>query len=187
MRCDKVQVVIFCCSCNRMSVVIVLWLHHQAVDLHQTLFYIAIRHLTNASPMKSYIGIFCIVSFLLFNNCASSGGTAGTPDAGNRSNQVTVSENSAQSLADYLMRLPGVVVTGSGTNVKVIIRGTSTFTAGTDPLYVIDGQIAGTDYARVAAIVPVTQIERVEVLKGSDASAYGMRGANGVILITTRR
>lgn len=73
-----------------------------------------------------------------------------------------------------------------GTNkIDVIIRGESSLNASTDPLYVIDG-------------IPLTQaffrnlnpndVETVTVLKDASATAiYGNRGANGVILITTKR
>jgi TonB-dependent starch-binding outer membrane protein SusC len=99
-------------------------------------------------------------------------------------------------------KLAGVVVTqGSGLagSPSIIrIRGISSISAGGDPLYVIDGipitqdygafgNTGGTNFNPLATINP-NDIESVEVLKDAAAtSIYGSRGANGVIMITTRR
>jgi TonB-dependent SusC/RagA subfamily outer membrane receptor len=71
--------------------------------------------------------------------------------------------------------IPGVQVTGN----KIIIQGTSTFYGSTDPLFVVDGSAVTT----IENISP-RYVKSIEVLKGSAASIYGSRGANGVILIT---
>lgn len=74
-----------------------------------------------------------------------------------------------------------------GENSTVRIRGRRSISASNDPLYVIDGipQISGN--AAVADINP-QDIESMNVLKDAAATAiYGSRGANGVILITTKR
>jgi len=92
------------------------------------------------------------------------------------------------SLADYLRRVPGVQVQGSGDNVKVLIRGVSTTTGSTDPLYIIDRTPIGNSYAQVSSMVDVNQIRRVEVLKdAASTSFYGMRGSNGVIIIRLKK
>jgi len=82
-------------------------------------------------------------------------------------------------------RLSGVSVTNTsgnvGASVKVRIRGTNSINGGNDPLYVCDG-VVGTE------MPSVDEIESIEVLKDASATAiYGSRGANGVILITTKR
>jgi len=97
---------------------------------------------------------------------------------------------------------PGLLVsTTSGTpgsSVFVRLRGTTSINAGNDPLYVIDGipissktlqtiSIGGQTTNPLSDINPA-DIESVEVLKDANATAvYGARGANGVILITTKR
>lgn len=99
-------------------------------------------------------------------------------------------------------KAPGVQVTvGSGIAGSpsiVRIRGISSISAGGDPLYVVDGIPITQDYFiygnnggmnnnPLASINP-DDIESVEVLKDAAANAiYGSRGANGVILITTKR
>jgi TonB-dependent starch-binding outer membrane protein SusC len=72
-----------------------------------------------------------------------------------------------------------------GGGVVVRIRGGNSINAGNEPLYVIDGfpvyNSGGTDFNP-------SDIESVEILKDASAtSIYGSRGANGVILITTKR
>ena len=75
-------------------------------------------------------------------------------------------------------RLPGVQLTDES---HIIIRGISTLRANTDPLFVVDG-VAMND---ISFLNP-NDVKRVEVLKDSAAAIYGMRGANGVIVITTK-
>jgi len=95
----------------------------------------------------------------------------------------------ATSASDALQgRVPGVVVTNSdwspGTSPTVMIRGKRSITASNDPLYVIDGvPVTG----GVNEVSP-SDIESMEILKDASATAiYGARGANGVILITTKQ
>ena len=67
---------------------------------------------------------------------------------------------------------------------NVIVRGISTISAGYEPLFVVDG--FPTTQANANAINP-TDIQSVEILKDASATGiYGSRGANGVILITTK-
>jgi TonB-dependent SusC/RagA subfamily outer membrane receptor len=72
---------------------------------------------------------------------------------------------------------------GSAPTVK--IRGTSTITAGTSPLYVIDGYpIEDFDMS----LINPQNIESIEILKdASSAAIYGSKGANGVVMVTTKR
>ncbi|MEO6732289.1 MAG: TonB-dependent receptor [Ferruginibacter sp.] len=71
---------------------------------------------------------------------------------------------------------------GFGPTIK--IRGTSSITAGTTPLYVIDG-MALENYD--LNLINPQDIQSVEILKDAASSAiYGSRGANGVILVTTK-
>ncbi len=84
-------------------------------------------------------------------------------------------------------RFSGVrVTTNPDGSISVRIRGATSFLAGSEPLYVIDGtpvQLGGT----LVGINPY-DIESIEVLKHPPATTlYGVRGANGVILITTKR
>ena len=90
------------------------------------------------------------------------------------------------TLGDMIRRLPGVQVSGSGQNLSVKISGSESFMSGTSPLYVVNGTSIGNSYAQVANMVNPNDVTSIRVLKGSDASIYGTRGANGVILIRTK-
>lgn len=107
----------------------------------------------------------------------------------NQSNVMVKPNEKAPSnltLADMLRRLSGVNVSGQGNNVRVTVRGIGTFTSATDPLYVLNGVAIGTNYSQVANVVNPNEITSLSVLKGADASIYGTRGGNGVILIRTK-
>lgn len=83
---------------------------------------------------------------------------------------------------------PGVVVkqiTGQpGQELQVEVRGNSSLGASSDPLYVIDGFPIGTS---VGNFLNANDIESITVLKdAASTSVYGSRGANGVVLITTK-
>jgi TonB-linked SusC/RagA family outer membrane protein len=68
-------------------------------------------------------------------------------------------------------------------STRVIIRGVNSIETDTDPLYVVDGVVMENFH-----LVNPNDIERIEVLKdASSAAIYGARGANGVILVTTKR
>lgn len=70
-----------------------------------------------------------------------------------------------------------------GGEMRVVIRGLSTVNASASPLYVVDGVVM-TDFQ----LLNPNDVESVEVLKDASSSAiYGARGANGVIMVTTKR
>ena len=88
---------------------------------------------------------------------------------------------------------------GPGGSSYVVIRGNSSLTGNNQPLYVVDGipidnqtldapgSFSGYDYGDGIGNINPDDIENISVLKGPSAAAmYGARGANGVILITTK-
>ena len=92
--------------------------------------------------------------------------------------------NVAQALQG---KLPGVnVVSGDGrpdANISIRVRGGGSITQSNDPLFVVDG-------FPVSSIsdIPASEIESIDVLKDASSTAiYGARGANGVILVTTKK
>jgi TonB-dependent starch-binding outer membrane protein SusC len=121
---------------------------------------------------------------------------------------------SANPLSLIQGRVPGVLVTQSngvpGSAVKIEIRGRNSIAQGSDPLFIIDGvpfapgntflnQISSALGAASSSgsfssglspfsLINPSDIESIEVLKDADATAiYGSRGANGVVLITTKK
>lgn len=84
-------------------------------------------------------------------------------------------------------------IPGGGLSIKV--RGSGSITAGTEPLYVVDGfpmsgeagNGTGQNVSPLSSI-NMNDIESIEVLKDASAAAiYGSRGANGVVIITTKQ
>jgi TonB-linked SusC/RagA family outer membrane protein len=111
-----------------------------------------------------------------------------------------------QPVSDPLMalqgRVPGLYISQSsgvpGAYLKVQLRGQNSIANGNDPLYIVDGipfesksltQVSGSAVSiSVFTLLQNNDIESIDVLKDADATAiYGSRGANGVILITTKK
>ncbi|MCF2520490.1 TonB-dependent receptor [Dyadobacter sp. CY351] len=101
-------------------------------------------------------------------------------------------------------RVAGVDVSQSGSKPgstpKVLIRGRRSFNAGNNPLYVVDGIPLAGDRNELMSVRPFdfvsggyedmnpNDVASMEILKDATATAiYGARGANGVVLITTKR
>jgi TonB-dependent SusC/RagA subfamily outer membrane receptor len=61
------------------------------------------------------------------------------------------------------------------------------FLGSSDPLYVIDGMPIAFGMARPLSGINPHDVARINVLKDASAAIYGVRGANGVALITTKR
>ena len=91
--------------------------------------------------------------------------------------------NVAQALQGAL---PGVSVTSQdgrpGAGMSIRVRGGGSITQSNDPLFIVDGvSVSGIDD------IPADNIESIDVLKDAASTAiYGARGANGVILVTTK-
>ena len=86
-------------------------------------------------------------------------------------------------------RVAGVQVTSAdgqpGSGVNIVIRGNNSVTQSNSPLYVIDGFLI--ENPENNAVNPA-DIESIDILKDASATAiYGARGANGVIIITTKK
>ncbi len=122
--------------------------------------------------------------------------------------KITDDVSRAAATVDQLLqgRAAGVQVTQNAANpnsgVSVRIRGTNSLRGNNEPLYVIDGVIISSAGEDVNAVgtgntgqdpqsglngINPRDIERIEILKDASATAiYGSRGANGVVLITTK-
>ena len=87
-------------------------------------------------------------------------------------------------------RVAGVNVTSSegtpGGTMNIVIRGNNSLTQDNSPLYVIDG--FPVEDAALASTINPADIESLDILKDASATAiYGARGANGVVIITTKK
>lgn len=102
-------------------------------------------------------------------------------------------------------RLSGVQITSEsgepGSGMNIVIRGGNSLNSDNQPLYVIDGvqieaknsEIASGQFASSSTLSPLSSlnpndIESIEILKDASSTAiYGSRGANGVVVITTKQ
>lgn len=87
-------------------------------------------------------------------------------------------------------RIAGVNVSSSegtpGGTMNIVIRGNNSLTQDNSPLYVIDG--FPVEDAAIASTINPSDIESLDILKDASATAiYGARGANGVVILTTKK
>lgn len=91
-------------------------------------------------------------------------------------------------------------VSGAGGSTKTVLRGNKSLSQSSDPLYVIDGipmvnrkgnqsgMWGGTDEGDGLSQINPEDIESISILKGSNAAVlYGSQGANGVVMINTKK
>lgn len=103
-------------------------------------------------------------------------------------NAATMLKKAPMNLAQGLQgAAAGVMVTAQDgapdANAAIRIRGVGTINGKADPLYVVDGVQVGTN----ANFLNPQDIANIEILKDASATAiYGSRGANGVVMITTK-
>lgn len=110
-------------------------------------------------------------------------GSAGVVKADQLAN--TQVSNVTNALSGKVAGVQTLSSTGQpGTGASVLIRGVGSINTATTPLYVVDGMPYNGDISAIAT----TDIEAMTVLKDAASTAlYGERGANGVILITTKK
>jgi TonB-linked SusC/RagA family outer membrane protein len=99
----------------------------------------------------------------------------------------TLAANPVTNIVQALQgQLPGVNVISQdgrpGATMSVRVRGGGSITQSNEPLFVVDGVVVSD-----ISVIPADNIERIDVLKDAATTAiYGARGANGVILVTTK-
>lgn len=130
------------------------------------------------------------LALLLLGCAASTNRSTASPTVQDpNKNSVTQSDTGTPTdLTQYLQRIGGVNVVGTGSNARITIRGPVSFqSSSNNPLYVINGSKFGHDYNSVFNSVNPEEIKRIRVLKGADETAiYGSEGSAGVIEITLR-
>ena len=113
-----------------------------------------------------------------------------SPPSGSIVTAEDIDRQPGQPIEQVLMgRFPGVTVTRtSDGGVAVRIRGTTSIHGSNEPLYVIDGVAIQPGPGGSLTGINPHDIASIEVVKDPAGEAmYGVRGANGVIIITTKR
>jgi TonB-dependent SusC/RagA subfamily outer membrane receptor len=137
-----------------------------------------------SSPLRIALSLALIAAAA----CASGNQNSGPPGP-----QVVtaddVAHNSSIPIEQVLQtKFPGVIISNSNGGLVVQIGGPKSFGNGGEPLYVIDGSPMTPGPGGVLTGVNPYDIESIRVLRNpADIAVYGMRGSNGVILITTKR
>ena len=136
----------------------------------------------------SISSLILVICSLFVIACSSSNVASSDTGKDVDNDEVKTANLQNLTLADYLRRIPGLQVQGSGQNVSVTVRGSTSVSADNSPLYVIDRNMVGNDYSQVAAMIDPNDIASVNVLKdAASTSSYGLRGANGVVVIKTKK
>ncbi|SFV30745.1 SusC/RagA family TonB-linked outer membrane protein [Thermoflavifilum thermophilum] len=164
----------------------------KAAQYHLVFSYVGYQTQTIAATPGSRLQVQMIPSQQLLNQVVVVGyGTVNRRDLTASVSSVTAEQlkdvpinSAAEALAG---RLAGVQVTGSegspDAQVMIRVRGGGSITQDNSPLYVVDGVIMDNALSTLSP----QDIESIDVLKDASATAiYGARGANGVVIITTK-
>lgn len=138
--------------------------------------------------MKHRFALLNVAIVIVIAACASSG----TPREPVDNKTLTAEEVEAQEALPVEVMLqrkfPGVqVLTNSDGEIVLVIRGSFT-TDGTPkpPLYIINDMEVNPAGRGLASLVNPLDIESIRVLRGPEAAIYGIRGADGAIIIRTK-
>ena len=150
------------------------------------------------SSLGSPAGVALVTTAVAWLGCAHP--RASAPPASAPSEEMTATAVSTVSAAD-VHGIPAAQVEelleGRSAGVQVIrlpsggisvqIRGRGSIHGDTEPLYVVDGMPVQVTTGHGLSWLNPGDVERIDILKDAGATAmYGVRGANGVVVITTR-
>ncbi len=129
---------------------------------------------------------FSLSLMALLGACAS-GQSQSESEPGTKVTTDDVRSN--ESIERMLERkAPGLVVISMPDGVQLQIRGSSALTGTvTPPLYILNGLPFEPGPEGLVSGISLNDIDTVKVLKGAQAAIYGIDGANGVIVINTKR
>lgn len=129
------------------------------------------------------------LAFFLVAGCASSEQTRERAGSPNVLTEDELDDQPVRRIEEMLRgQVAGVRVYERGGSLAIQIRGTSSIIGDGDPLFIVDGLPLEPGRGGVLDGISPQDVESISVLKNaSDTAIYGARGANGVIVITTRR
>ncbi len=154
------------------------------VGLQTTLVEVAGRTLVNVTlqPSSTKIDDVIVVAYGTAKKESFTGSAAVVSDKELKTRKVANVSKALDGLAPGIQTTSGSGQPGSGSTI--VIRGIGSLSAGSTPLYVVDGVPYG---GSINAINP-DDIENITILKDAAAAVlYGSRAANGVVMITTKK
>jgi TonB-dependent SusC/RagA subfamily outer membrane receptor len=118
----------------------------------------------------------------------SSGGTRGTHPQTSTVTAKDIERNASEPIEKVLQaKVSGLLVTRAADgSIALQIRGATSFDGSDAPLFVLDGLPMEPGPGGALTGVDPYNIQSIKVLKGAEAGIYGIRGFNGVIVITTK-
>lgn len=136
--------------------------------------------MTKATIMRNKLTVIALAAGLFFMTSCSTKTTGGSV------------ANDQRGFAQYtnlfsaLRSVGGITIRGSESNPDIALRGGgSGGVANVQPLFVVNGQIIGTDFSQVNAFVLPANIKGIKILNSMSAvNRYGQEGRGGVIVIT---
>jgi hypothetical protein len=142
--------------------------------------YISIINLSIQS-MRSLI--FCSLIFVLLSGCSTTEKAHTDFERGTDLNEI----HTALSILDHLKRISGLNIDDRGGDIHISMRGVHTVSGENNVLFVLNGRQIGNRYSDLENSVDVNDIEDIRLIRGTmGAQLYGIRGANGVVEITTK-
>jgi TonB-dependent SusC/RagA subfamily outer membrane receptor len=143
--------------------------------------------MTSISP-RGLLSIALVAA--VATGCASGRPSRAAPSPSGTVTAADIERSPDQPIEKVLQaKVPGVLITRAPDgSIAVQIRGASTIYGDQQPLYVIDGIPINPGPGGALTGVNPYDIESIEVLKNpADTALWGMRGANGVIVVKTKR
>ena len=143
--------------------------------------------------IMSRVVLPCSLFIGLASGCASGGAKGGASNDSPSGRSIVTSEDlersPGQSFETVLMsKVPGILVSrGPDGGISIQIRGASSLSSSTEPLFIVDGTPFQAGPGGSLTGINPFDIESIEVLKdAASTTMYGVRGANGVIVIKTK-
>ena len=146
------------------------------------------------TPISVRLVSSCVLSLGLAAGCAKRAANTAPPPSPRDNSAVTQEDIQRHGASDEPLekvlqgRVAGVSVSRTPDGIAVRIRGGSSIYGNSEPLYILDGMpIQPGPNGALTGLNP-NDIESIKVLKdAADTAIYGVRGANGVIIIKTKR
>jgi TonB-dependent SusC/RagA subfamily outer membrane receptor len=151
--------------------------------------------MTAMTHFQPYRLIACVALMTLVSGCGNSAGGKTAPAPAPSPTRDNVTSGDVQRAPNVPIeqllqsKVPGILVTRTDDgSIAIRIRGSTSFSGNNFPLYVVDGvAVASGPGGSLPGINPY-DIESIKVLKdATDITMYGSRGANGVIVIKTKK
>ena len=137
--------------------------------------------------MASLVRLSLCSGFVFALGCAAA---QPRPESDGASKVTTEDALLANESIEHMLerKSPGLVVVQNGAGVQLQIRGSSQIDgANLPPLYILNGLPFTPGPGGLVSGININDIDTVKVLKGTSAALYGIDGANGVIVITTKQ